>query len=322
MQRPRSWADPTDDADAAELLILTPFRVRLLGSFSVASGDSVLKGLSSGKANELFCYLLLHRDVPHSRETLATQLWEKSSISQAKDYLRHALWQLQSALARQWAEARSALRLRVGPKCICLETHATLWLDVAVVENAVGRLRGIPGGALDPMSLSLAREATELYRGDFLEGSAQEWCRIERERLRQSYVRLVEKLLVYYDAHRDYDNGVAVGQKLLAMDRAHERTHRRLMRLRYGSGDRLGALRQFEQCRDALAAELGVRPSRQTLALYERIRTDSRPDLVRPADASDREPDDVLALLSNVLVRIGQIEADLAELRQLVRSGQ
>jgi len=50
------------------------------------------------------------------------------------------------------------------------------------------------------------------------------------------------------------------------------------MRLLYLAGDRTGALRQFERCRNALSDELGVAPGQRIRALYERIRADAGVD--------------------------------------------
>ena len=45
----------------------------------------------------------------------------------------------------------------------------------------------------------------------------------------------------------------------------------RVMRLHHNSGNRTGALRQFEKCRTALDEELGVGPGLLTRKLYEEI---------------------------------------------------
>jgi hypothetical protein len=57
-----------------------------------------------------------------------------------------------------------------------------------------------------------------------------------------------------------------------------------MMRLQYLAGDRAGAIRQFQRCVAALHEELGIKPSRRTCEVYERIRADQL-DLVpsRPA---------------------------------------
>ena len=77
---------------------MTQIVVRMLGKFSAAVGGEPLTSLTASKVQELFAYLLIHRDRPQSREVLASLLWGDTETWRAKKYLRQALWQLQSAL--------------------------------------------------------------------------------------------------------------------------------------------------------------------------------------------------------------------------------
>ena len=73
--------------------------ISLFGKFCVQFRGCYLEGLKVRKVQELFCYLLLHRDRRHHRDKLATVLWGNDyNTNQAKAYLRKALWQLQQSL--------------------------------------------------------------------------------------------------------------------------------------------------------------------------------------------------------------------------------
>jgi len=76
-------------------------RVSLFGRFQVeVDGKSLTSSLDARKVQELFSYILIFRERPHSRETLAEVLWGENSSVQSRKYLRQALWQLQIALKR------------------------------------------------------------------------------------------------------------------------------------------------------------------------------------------------------------------------------
>ncbi|MBK6795290.1 MAG: hypothetical protein IPG76_00395 [Acidobacteria bacterium] len=72
--------------------------IRLFGNLSVQRDQRKAIDFTNGKMQELFSYLLLHRNTRHHRESLATLLWGEYSTSQAKKCLRQTLWQLQAAL--------------------------------------------------------------------------------------------------------------------------------------------------------------------------------------------------------------------------------
>jgi DNA-binding SARP family transcriptional activator len=129
--------------------------------------------------------------------------------------------------------------------------------------------------SLDSDQAALVRQAAQLYKGDLLEGWYQDWCWFERERFQNMYLTLLDKLASYCEAHSDYEAGLDYGTRILQYDRARERTHQQLIRLYMLSGDRASALRQFERCATALQDELGVEPSKYTLALHAQIQSDS-----------------------------------------------
>jgi DNA-binding SARP family transcriptional activator len=249
------------------------WHIRLFGQLCVIHEGRSLEGLDASPAQELLCYLLLHRLEQHSRETLATTLWGDAPTSKSKKRLRQTLWQLQKALhARD--EHHLGDIVAVEGDWIRLATNEDLWLDVAQFEEKFALCKGVPGRELDQDRVQALRAATHLYRGDLLHGWYQDWCLCERERLQDMYLAMLDKLMAHAESSREYETAIADGVQILRYNRAHERTHRRLMRLYYLADDRTAALRQYDQCVTALNDELGVRPAKQTVAVYAQIRAD------------------------------------------------
>jgi DNA-binding SARP family transcriptional activator len=250
-----------------------PMRIFLFGKLEIRCHDHPVAGLDQRKAQDLLCFLLLYRNKPHPRETLAGLLWGDVPTTQSKKYLRQALWQLHSALEARLG-ATSGQLLVIEPEWIALHTQESVWLDLALFEETFARMQGVNGAQLLPEHAAQLNAAVQLYRGDLLEGWYSEWCLYERERLQNIYLAMLDKLIAYCEAHQLYEEGQAYGTALLRVDRAHERTHRRLMRLYVLAGDRTSALRQYARCEQVLAQELGVEPADKTKALYGQIRDD------------------------------------------------
>lgn len=248
-------------------------RISLFGRFCVQYEDQLLTGFDSLKVQELFSYLLVYRNQPHSRELLTNLLWNDCSASQSKSYFRKTLWQLQSAL-EQCIKPENGRFLLTESDYLQFNIHAALWIDIAVFETAFNCCQGINGHDLSPVCHRALCQAVNLYQGYFLEGWYQEWCLFERERLHQLYLMMLDKLMDYAEAHGTYEDGLLYGNQILRYDAARERTHRSLMRLYYLAANRTEALRQYERCTAVLRQELDVDPSRQTTLLYEQIRQD------------------------------------------------
>jgi DNA-binding SARP family transcriptional activator len=296
---------------------MSAFTIHLFGKFSAECRQRPLVEIEAGKAQELFSYLLVHRDRPHAREALAGLLWGEAATDKSKKYLRQALWHLQGALD---AHGTATPFLAAEHDWVQLSSSVDVWLDVAAFEQACAGAQGLRGRALDETTLPQLRAAVALYRGDLLEGWYQDWCLYERERLQNMYLMLLDKLLGYCTTHQDYEAGQSYGAMLLRHDRAHERTHRQLMRLHYRAGDRTAALRQYERCRTALSEELDVEPERRTVALYEQMRADQldeQPDAVA-SQLLPPAPEPTAATLPDVLTRLRQLQTVLADVQQRV----
>lgn len=247
-------------------------RVRLFGKFEACYGERVLVGLDAPKVQELFSYLLLYRDRPHSRETLSDLFWCDDATLDPRKCLRQVLWRLQAAVDSQ-SDSTDGSLLLIDSKWVQLNRASELWADVIQFEQAFALVQRTPGQELQEQGVQTLRAALQLYRGHLLEGCYEDWCLFERGRLQSMYLSMLEKLMIYYEAQGEYEAGLECGICILRLDAAHERTHRRLMRLHYQLGNRTAALRQYKICVAALRQELNADPSGQTVAVHEQIRS-------------------------------------------------
>ena len=290
-----------------------PLRIYLFGKFKIECHEQVLAGLEARRAQELLSYLLLYRDRAHSREVLADLLGNHEHGVDVRKSFRQALWRLQTALDSR-PELRDCCLLWVEPDWIQLNPKVAFWLDVAEFEAAFGAVHNIQVEKLEPHHIQTLNSALTLYRGDLLTGCYQDWCLLERERLQDMYLTMLDRLMAYYECNQDYQTGIAYGIRILGYDRARESTHRQLMRLYYGAGYRIKALRQYEQCAAILEQELGVEPGQRTQALYQRIIANHLDRL--PMDTATLES----AAVSGLQDQLTQLRADLATMEHRIQA--
>jgi DNA-binding SARP family transcriptional activator len=315
---------------------MTKLKICLFGKFSIQRDEPPATQLESPKVQEFFSYLLLHRNRPHARETLANILWGENTTALSKKYLRQALWHLQNALDQE-NESDGKRFLLVEPDWIRLNMQADIWLDIDVFERAFALVRSKPAHSLDAEKAEILKDAVQLYQGDLLEGSYQDWCIYERERLQQMYLAMLDKITGFCEYAQDYEMGLNYAASILRYDRARECTHRRLMRLYYLAGDRTSALRQYERCVTALHEELNVRPARLTVELHEQIRRDNFTSALPHANAlphtselphanaqpraerAQDAPEAAAATLPDVIHRLRELQILLTEIQRQVQ---
>ena len=221
-------------------------RIRLLGELSLDVGGTPIPPLDSARVESLLACLALHREAAQSRQKLAFLLWPDSTEQQARTNLRHVLHNLRRALP--------AVDLEVTPRTLRWRPDAPLWLDVAAFEEALDR------GAL--------REAVDLYTGDLLQASYDDWLLAERARLRDRYV---DALVQLSTTREEGPEAIMYAERLLRADPLREETYRHLMQLYDARGDRARALHVYHACETSLDRGLGVTPSPATRRAYEAL---------------------------------------------------
>ncbi len=246
-------------------------QLSLLGKLQIKRAGLPVGGFVSSKAQALLCYLAV-TGRPHQREMLAALLWGDLPEAEARANLRTVLFNLRKLVGDH---------LQISREAVGFNRQSHYWLDVELFLAwlAAAELPEPPASSQRAILLPPLRQAVELYRGDFLEGFAvrqadsfEEWLQAQRAYLRQRVTQALHSLVAQLTRAGEYAAAIDYAGRLLALEPWREEAHRQLMILLAKSGQRSAALAQYDACRRLLAEELGVEPSAETQALYERLK--------------------------------------------------
>lgn len=240
--------------------------IRLFGHVEVTLDGARFKLATPRKSLQVLAYLLLHRDAAVSREYLAFLLYPDDEESAARTKLRATLSELPKILP-----APASRYVTIDTEKAAWNPEAELWLDVAAFDAA----------AADRARLT---EAIELYRGDLLPEIYDEWLDAIRERYRNVYLRCLTDLVSEARRNANLPLALETARKVLAVDPWREDIVRRIIAMRYASGDRAGALREYADFCKRLKAEMGADPMPETVAVAERISRDRTPEESEPEE--------------------------------------
>ncbi|GIK73615.1 MAG: hypothetical protein BroJett021_26030 [Chloroflexota bacterium] len=224
-----------------------------------------------GQTLALLAYLAA-ADRPHARDALATLFWPEQDEQQAHAALRRILYDLGRTIGKGW--------LAFEDHHMALPAQPGLHVDVRRFSALHARVaaHGHVSNDLCDDCLAALTEAASLYQDDFLTGftlrgsaSFDAWQTLTTESLRLELGAGLEKLAGALLDRGRYDQALPHARRWLALDPLHEASHRLLMRLYAAVGDRAAVIRQYEQCNQVLAAELGVAPAPETIALYREL---------------------------------------------------
>ena len=237
-------------------------RLTLLGSPQIHLSNQPLTDFATNKAQALIFYLAVTGRL-HSRDELATLLWDGMPDAQAKKNLRTVLPDLRRLLGDH---------LQIERQTVTFQPTHPYWLDVEVLRRAL-----TPRPTLT--DLTMRQAAIDLYQGEFLSGfyvqnapAFDAWVLEQREQLHTLVVNALTGLVDEHTQAADYITALAANRRLLGLEPWSEPVHRQQMWLLAQTGERAAALAQYESCHHILATEFGVAPLAETTALYQQIR--------------------------------------------------
>lgn len=252
----------------------------LLGGFRVRVDGKLIEDAAwtRRRAAELVKILALQRSRRLHRDQIMEALWHHLAPEAASANLRKAIYFARRTLGSGHAIAYSA-------------EHVELWPHEGVRVDAV-RFEDAARAALENDDPAAAVRAAYLYAGELLpEDRYADWADEPRERLRMLAVRVFK--------------AGSLWERVLDIDPADEEAHQALMKQALESGDRTGAIRQFQLLREHLRLNLGVGPDAASVALYEKALSEGE----QPPNAVER----ARALLAWGVVHMKSGDLDQAE---------
>ena len=217
-------------------------RLRLFNGFALQQDERSVRLPLNGQ--RLVALVTLRSTV--TRAQACGTLWPEVPDHRAAARLRTELWRLRGT-------GRDVIRGCMGQ----------LFLDddigVDVVDWTTLALRIIDR----PHSVANTCFASLRPCGDLLPGWYDDWILLERERLRQLQLHVLEIAADQLLRAGRHAAALDLALGALHMEQTRESAHRLVIRVHLAEGNCGEAWRQFERCEHVLAEELGVRPSRQ-----------------------------------------------------------
>ncbi len=239
-----------------------PIRVRAFGTAEVRRDGAPIEAATweTTTARELFLYLVDRPEGVH-RDDVLLAFWPESTMPRATSTFHTTLHRLRRAAGRAVVEREGDRYFVASP--------AGLEYDVAEFTAVLDRANR----ADDPdEAIAHLKRATELARGDYLEGVEADWARERADQLRGLAVKALLELgkrQMANDAPAEAAGAYARAAELEPLD---EEAHRGVMLAHAKSGERVKALQQYDRLAAALERELGVEPDATTKALRQAIK--------------------------------------------------
>lgn len=240
-RRPLSAADPPPVDVRAKVQLLGGFELRVRGA-----PVSIPAALQRAVA-----HLALRGRCGRSR--LAGTLWPEATEFRAMANLRTGIWRINQVAPDVVTSAHDVLSLAPDVQ-----------VDVTnLVAAARAVLEGTPGVPHEP--------TLQYVEGDLLPDWTDEWLTVDRERLRQLRLHVLETLAGRLAAEGLFGMAMETALAALRADPLRESAHRAVIRIHLAEGNLAEAVTAYRQCRALLARDIGVAPSPETTRLVSAL---------------------------------------------------
>jgi DNA-binding SARP family transcriptional activator len=256
---------PVSTGDGAVAIV--PVRISLLGQPRIASADGTRAYALGRKTLNVLAYLILHRQRPAVRDSVAFALFPDDEEESARNNLRRNLSYLLSSLPPRTEETRFIL---ANNETIAWNEDAHADIDVVVFERAIADGRD--------------DEAIAIYGGDLLPTLYDDWTNATRERLRDAFHAALTRTIARDRSVRNFDRATERAHRMLEEDPWREDIVRQLMAIRYEAGDRAGALATFERFAARLKTEMDAEAMPETFGIRDAILRGARLATSEPLD--------------------------------------
>lgn len=247
---------PSDSANQA----VNRISIAALGDFFVRNETGRVKWISS-KSAELFAYLLLSRGKWISRSRLIMDIFAGMASTNAEKYLNTTVYQLRKSL--EPIGLREAIRSENDGYALELNDAVIDYVEFERLFDKLGSIRA------DNVEEALAVE--RLYTGDLFGSKSYVWAIYETDRLAERHAGFVRHLAETLLAVANTAAASKLLLKIYARNPMDEPVVALLMRKHAQTGDKKALTAQYTDYVKLLKRELGIRPSKDLLLLYDSL---------------------------------------------------
>lgn len=231
-----------------------------LGEFEVYQGGIRIspQAWRKRRAGELFRLLLISPQRCLTQEQVIEALWPDKHPHSTLALLHHATSTLRRVLEPELPDRFPSRYILVDEGMIALHLPPGSWIDFEQFQQAIRDEKW--------------EEAISLYQGDlYPQDQYADWAILQRERLRQYFVRALMVMAHRYTQNRQPREVLDTCQRILEIDPWQEEAVFLAMQACLSFNDRAGAIRFYKNLERTLSEELAVQPQKYLRDLYHAL---------------------------------------------------
>lgn len=221
------------------------------------------------RARDILAFIASRRHRRASKDTIIDTFWEDADFDAVEKNFHPTVSHIRKALNSNQPLKQKFLLYRDGD--YLLNPEFSYHIDIEEFDRLVAEGETARRARDQEACLSAYERAVALYRGDFMQGSYDDWVEEQRSYYREQYLRILETLTSAAQKAEEWTRSIHLAQQILKDDQFREDVHCMLMRAQGALGNRAAVREGFEHLRRILKKELGVEPAAETQRVFREM---------------------------------------------------
>ncbi|HZH91023.1 MAG TPA: BTAD domain-containing putative transcriptional regulator [Pyrinomonadaceae bacterium] len=219
------------------------------------------------RARDILCFIASRRHRRASKDTIIDTFWGEADFDAVEKNFHPTVSHIRKALNSNQPVKQNFLLYRDSD--YLLNQEFSYHIDTEEFDRLVAEAEAARRSGDQARYISCYEAALALYRGNFMQGSYDEWVEEQRSYYREQHLRMLEVLAVAAQKNEDWSRSLQLAQQILADDQFREDVHCMIMRAQGALGNRAAIKEQYEHLRRVLRKELGVEPAAETQKVFK-----------------------------------------------------
>jgi ATP/maltotriose-dependent transcriptional regulator MalT/DNA-binding SARP family transcriptional activator len=221
------------------------------------------------RARDILCFIASRRHRRASKDTIIDTFWGEADFEAVEKNFHPTVSHIRKALNSNQPLKQNFLLYRDGD--YQLSPNFSYLIDTEEFDRLVAEGETARRAREFDRCIASYEAAIAIYRGDFMQGSYDDWVEEQRSYYREQHLRMLEALAAVAQKTEDWTRSLQLAQEILRNDPFREDVHCMMMRAHAGQGNRHAVKDQYQTLSKLLKKELGVEPAAETQKVYREL---------------------------------------------------
>lgn len=221
------------------------------------------------RARDILCFIASRKHRRASKDVIQDTFWGESDFDHIEKNFHPTISHIRKALNSNQPLKQNFLLFRDGDYQLNPELSYRIDLEDfdRLVEQGEAALRARHAEE----AVESFERATQLYRGEFMQGFYDDWINEQRSYYRAQHLRIAKTLIAARQKNGQWAHSLQLANAILRDDPFHEDVHCMVMHAHAALGDRLAVKEQYDTITRILREELGIEPGIETKRTFHEL---------------------------------------------------